>query len=89
MKNKKLKLFWEKYQQADSNDSRLMMMREFMLGSTFDELMAWNNFLSEMSQKSLQNIVNQGLTDEDRSFFKEQFDKFDDLAAQIKGRKVA
>ena len=89
MKNKKFELFWEKYQQADSNDSRLMMMREFMLGSTFDELMAWNNFLSEMSQKSLQNIVNQGLTDEDRLFFKEQFDKFDDLAAHIKARKVA
>ena len=89
MKNKKFELFWQKYQQEDSNENRIAMMREFMLSSTFDELLAWNNYLSEMSQKSLQNIVNQGLTDEDRLFFKEQFDKFDDLAAHIKARKVA
>ncbi len=89
MKNKKFELFWQKYQQEDSNENRIAMMREFMLGSTFDDLLSWNNYLSEMSQKSLQKIVAQGLTEEDRSFFKEQFAKFDDLEVQLKARKVA
>ena len=89
MKNKKFELLWKKYQETDSADNRLAMMREFMMGSSFDELIAWNDYLAEMSQKSLKKIVEKGLTDEDRAFFKEQFAKFDDLEAVIKARKAA
>jgi S-adenosylmethionine:diacylglycerol 3-amino-3-carboxypropyl transferase len=89
MKNKKFELLWAKYQETDAAEKRLAMMREFMMGSSFEELIAWNDYLAEMSQKSLKKIVAEGLTDEDRTFFKEQFAKFDDLEAVIKARKAA
>ena len=89
MKNKKFELFWKTYQEADSEKSKLEMMREFMLNSSFEELIAWNDFLSEMSHNSLQKIISQGLTNEDREFFKEQYAKFDALEDQIKVRKAA
>lgn len=89
MKNKKFELFWMAYQRADSEKSRLEMMREFMMNSSFEELMAWNDYLAEMSEESLQKIVAQGLTEEDKAFFKEQYAKFDGVEAQIKARKAA
>ena len=89
MKNKKFELLWAKYQETESAEIRLTMMREFMMDSSFEELIAWNDYLAEMSQKSLKKIVADGLSDEDRTFFKEQFAKFNDLEAQIKARKAA
>lgn len=89
MENKKFKSLWEAYQKADSDECRLEMMREFMMGSSFDELMAWNEYLGEMQQKALKELVAKGLTDEDRAFFKEQFAKFDGLEAEVKARKTA
>lgn len=89
MKNKKFELLWAKYQETESAEKRLAMMREFMMSSSFEELIAWNDYLAEMSEKSLKKIVADGLTDEDRAFFKEQFAKFDDLEAILKTRKAA
>ncbi len=89
MENKKFELFWNAYLNAASPEIRLAMMREFMMASNFEELMAWNEYLDEMSKESLKKIAAKGLTDEDRAFFKEQFAKFDDLEAQLKLRKAA
>jgi phage regulator Rha-like protein len=89
MENKKFELLWKDYQEANSDESRLEMMREFMMGSSFEELMAWNEYLGEMQQKALKELVAKGLTDEDRAFFKEQFAKFDGLEAELKVRKTA
>jgi hypothetical protein len=89
MKNEKFELLWSAYQKAGSDQIRLEMMREFMMGSNFEELMAWNEYLGEMSQKSLKKIVAKGVTDDDRAYFKEQFAKIDDLEAVLKARKAA
>jgi hypothetical protein len=89
IKNEKFELLWNNYQKAGSDQIRLEMMREFMMASNFEELMAWNEYLDEMSKKSLKKIVAKGLTDDDRAFFKEQFAKFDELEAVIKARKAA
>ena len=87
IKNKKFDDFFEVYINAKTEAEQYSVLKDFMLSCSFTELLAWNDYLE--SKSNLKAIVARGLTDEDRSFFKEQFDKFDDLAAQIKGRKVA
>lgn len=44
MENKKFKSLWEAYQKADSDKCRLEMMREFMMSSSFDELLGMNTW---------------------------------------------
>jgi hypothetical protein len=89
MKNKKFESLWKVYRETKSAEDRLSIMKDFMLNSNLEELMAWNNYLGDMLEKSLKELVAKGLTDEDRAFFEEQFAKFDGLEAELKVRKAA
>ena len=87
IKNKKFDDFFEVYINTQTEAEQYSVLQDFMLSCSFKELLAWDDYLENKS--NFNEIVARGLTDEDRTFFKEQFAKFDDLEAVIKARKAA
>jgi hypothetical protein len=76
--------FYNKYNKAETETAQYALLKDFTLSLSLDELLAWNNFVDAKWQKSIDETLKKGLTEEDKAWFKNQFAKFDALEAIIK-----
>ena len=75
--------FFKKYQSAKTTDEKQGLLKNYMLSLSFEELLDWNTFLSDNIDVLLHKNIEQGLTDEDKEFYRQQFARFDNLIEQI------
>ena len=87
IKNKKFDDFFEIYIKTQTEVEQYAVLKVFLLSCSLQELIAWNDYLDTKSQ--FNEIVARGLSDDDHTFFKEQFAKFDALETQLKMQKAA
>jgi hypothetical protein len=83
MTKKRFEAFYKKYTQARTEQLQYALLKDFTLSLSLDELLAWNNFVDAKWQKSINESIKKGLTEEDHVWFKQQFAKFDTLAATL------
>jgi NH3-dependent NAD+ synthetase len=81
--------FIKKYQSADTTDEKHQLLKNFMLGMSFEELMDWNNFLSDNIDILINKNIATGLTKEDKEFYHQQFARFDNLMEQNQHKAAA
>jgi hypothetical protein len=84
MTMKKFEAFYKKYTQARTEELEYALLKDFTLSLSLEELLAWNEFVDSKWQKSINETIKKGLTDEDHVWFKNQFAKFDTLEASLK-----
>ncbi len=90
MKHKrKYSSFYKKLWLTTAEAEQHNMLKDFMLSLSFEELIEWNNYLFEGVERQIQKNIKQGLTEEDKEFYRKQFARFDDLAEEIKLKKAA
>ena len=89
MKNKKFDELWQIFSEAQTQEEQYAIMKEFMFNSSFDELIAWNDYLSNRGSKVWEEHRKTGLSKEDRAWYEAQFARFDDLEKQIKLGRAA
>lgn len=75
--------FFEKYQSANTLDEKRSLLKNYMLSLSFEELLDWNNYLSDNIDILIHKNIEQGLTEEDKEFYRQQFARFDNLLEQI------
>ncbi len=78
-RQQKFELFYKKYSATTDEAQQYAVLKDFTLGLSLDELLAWNNFIDEKWQKLVDKSKNSHITDEDRVWFRQQFAKFDAL----------
>ena len=81
--------FVKKYQHAETAEDKHQLLKNFMLSMSFEELMDWNNFLSDNIDVLIHKNIKAGLTTEDKEFYRQQFARFDNLMLEQKTLKVA
>lgn len=84
MKNKDLTALWQKYTEAESENAQMEIMKIFMLEATLEDLLAWNRFLAAKGEKTWAKHRKQGLTQEQKIWYQQQFEQFDDLEKKIR-----
>ena len=62
------------------------LIRDFLMSLTGDELWAWNQFMFKKSDLFMSKLKTSDLTEDDKQFFTNWFDKFDHLALSIKSK---
>lgn len=80
--------FVKKYQGAETPDKKELLLKNYMLSMSFEELMDWNNFLSDNIDVLIHKNIETGLTEDDKEFYRQQFARFDNLMEQS-SRKAA
>ena len=80
--------FVEQYQLTATADAKHLLLKNYMLSMSFEELMDWNNFLSDNIDVLIHKNIETGVTEEDKAFYRQQFARFDNLMAQS-ARKAA
>ncbi len=80
--------FVKKYQLAATDEEKHLLLKNHMLSMSFEKLMDWNNFLSDNIDVLIAKNIKDGLTNEDKEFYRQQFARFDGLTEQNQ-RKVA
>ena len=75
--------FFKKYQLAKTIDEKQILLKNYMLSLSFEELLDWNNYLSDNIDVLIHKNIEQGLTEEDKEFYRQQFARFDNLMEQI------
>lgn len=78
------KAFYKKYAQTETEAEQYELMKDFTLRLSLDELLAWNNFIDEKLQTSIQIILKKGLTEYDNVWLRQQFAKFNALETILK-----
>jgi hypothetical protein len=81
--------FVTKYQAAETAEDKQQLLKNFMLSLSFEELLDWNNFLSDNIDVLIQKNIKEGLTKEDKEFYRQQFARFDNLSEQIQQKAMA
>ena len=81
--------FVRKYQRAETADNKHQLLKDFMLSMSFEELMDWNNFLSDNIDVLIHKNIETGVTEEDKAFYRQQFARFDNLMAQSAQKAAA
>ena len=81
--------FVKKYNDAATADSKHLLLKDFMLSLSFEELLDWNNFLSDNLDVLIQKNIKEGLTQEDKDFYRQQFARFDTLSEQMRPKIAA
>ena len=71
--------FIKKYHLAETAEVKHQLLKDFMLSMSFEELMDWNNFLSDNIDVLINKNIEAGLTKEDKEFYRQQFARFDNL----------
>ena len=84
MRIKKFESFYKTYALAETVETQYILLKDFTLSLSLDELLAWNDFIYAKWQKSFDKLLEKGLTDEDRAWFADQFAEFDALEASFK-----
>jgi hypothetical protein len=87
MKKRNHQKFFATYQEA-TTDEKHLLLKNYMLSLSFEELLDWNNYLSDNIDALIQKNIAQGLTEADKAFYHQQFARFDNLAEHI-NRKAA
>jgi hypothetical protein len=80
----KFEAFYNKHAKAETETVQYALLKDFTLSLSLDELLAWNEFIDSKWQKSINESIKKGLTEEDHVWFKQQFAKFDTLEAILK-----
>ena len=75
--------FFKKYQLAKTIDEKQILLKNYMLSLSFEELLDWNNYLSDNIDVLIHKNIEQGLTEEDKEFYRQQFARFDNLVEKI------
>ena len=83
MKKTNHSTFFKKYQLAKTIDEKQILLKNYMLSLSFEELLDWNNYLSDNIDALIHKNIEQGLTEEDKEFYRQQFARFDNLIEQI------
>ena len=83
MKLQQFEAFHKKYAQAETEAAQYALLKDFTLNLSLDELLAWNDFVDAKWQKSMDVTLKNGLTEDDKFWFKQQFAKFDALETLI------
>lgn len=81
--------FVEQYQLAATADAKHLLLKDYMLSMSFEELMDWNNFLSDNIDVLIHKNIQTGLTEDDKDFYRQQFARFDNLMAQSAQKAAA
>jgi hypothetical protein len=81
--------FVKKYHAVATSDEKQMLLKDFMLSMSFEELLDWNNFLSDNLDVLIQKNINEGLTQDDKDFYRQQFARFDTLSEEMRQKAVA
>jgi hypothetical protein len=81
--------FVKKYNLAETAEEKQGLLKDFMLSMSFEELMDWNNFLSDNIDVLIHKNIEAGLTQEDKEFYRQQFARFDNLMLEQNPHKVA
>lgn len=89
MKNTKFDKLWLHYSKAESEEAQYALMKTFMQSSSLEDLLAWNQYLSEKGNATWAEHRQTGLSDSDKEWYKTQFAQFDEIEKQIEGCKVA
>ena len=89
MKNQKFEQLWQTYANAQSEEEQYAIMKEFMFTSSFEDLIAWNDYLGEKGQRFWEEHRKTGLSKEDRAWYEAQFARFDDFEKQFNLGKAA
>jgi hypothetical protein len=89
MKKTNFDNFVEKYRSVATTEGKHILLKDFMLSMSFEELLDWNNFLSDNIDVLIQKNINEGLTQEDKEFYRQQFARFDNLSEQMRQKAVA
>jgi hypothetical protein len=84
MMEQKFEAFYNKHAKAETEAVQYALLKDFTLSLSLDELLAWNEFVDSKWQKSINEVLKKGLTEEDKVWFKNQFAKFDILEATLK-----
>ena len=72
----------KKYQLAETDEEKHLLLKNHMLSMSFEELMDWNIFLSDNIDVLIHKNIKDGLTNEDKEFYRQQFARFDGLMEQ-------
>ena len=75
--------FFKKYQSVKTIDEKQSLLKDYMLSLSFEELLEWNNYLSDNIDALIHKNIEQGLTEEDKEFYRQQFARFDNLVEKI------
>jgi hypothetical protein len=89
MNDNKFDELWQIYSDTSSEEEQYALMKEFMLSSSLEDLLAWNRFLAEKGDKMWTEHRKAGLSDSDKEWYKAQFAQFDDLISQIQMKRAA
>ena len=89
MKNKTFDFFLKKHSLLETEEEKHNLLKDFMLSLSFDELMAWTQYLSDNIDAQIEKNIKEGLTEEDKEFYRQQFAKFDIVVEQIQRKKAA
>ena len=81
--------FVEEYQHAETAEEKHQLLKNFMLSMSFEELMDWNNFLSDNIDILINKNIQAGLTIDDKEFYRQQFARFDSLMTTQNSHKAA
>ncbi len=84
MKVQEFEVLYKEYSTLETEAMQYAWLKDFTLGCTLGELLAWNNFIGKKWDKAIDVTLKKGLTEEDKLWFKEQFAKFDALEAIIR-----
>ena len=83
MNELKYKSFYTKYSKVKTEVEQYALLKDFTLSLSLDELLAWNKFISIKWQKKLDKSIKKGLTEDDKIWFNQQFEKFDTLVQSL------
>jgi hypothetical protein len=84
MRIRKFEAFYKKYCEMETEAMQYAVLKDFTLSLQLDDLLAWNDFMGKKLDEGINEAKKQGLTEDDRAWFKQQFAKFDALEAIIK-----
>ena len=80
----KFEVLYKEYCALETEAMQYAWLKDFTLGCSLEELLAWNDFIGEKLKRGTNEAIKNGLTEDDKLWFKQQFAKFDALEAIIR-----
>ena len=80
----KFEALYKEYCALETEAAQYAWLKDFTLSLPLHDLLAWNDFIGEKLKRGTNEAIKNGLTEDDKLWFKEQFAKFDALEAIIK-----
>jgi hypothetical protein len=83
------KAFYEKLWKLETEEERMLALKDYLLSLPLEGMLEFNNWNAKGLSDGIDKQIKKGLTEEDKTWFKQQFSQFDDLEEVIKLRKAA